>query len=80
MLPNFMQIKVSTFCEVNNSIEFFKNIARLIEQYQQAGHPYFSVDTKAKEFRGKLFRKGRGPVVVSRLKRWIMTSPVGLTV
>lgn len=37
----------------------FVNIAALIEQYRQAGNPCFSVDTKAKEFRGQLFRKGR---------------------
>ena len=37
----------------------FENITRLIEQYQQAGNPYFSVDTKAKEFQGQLFREGR---------------------
>ena len=37
----------------------FLNIARLIEQYQSAGNPYFSIDTKAKEFLGQLFRKGR---------------------
>jgi hypothetical protein len=37
----------------------FENIARLIEQYEFAGNPYFSIDTKAKEFLGQLFRKGR---------------------
>jgi hypothetical protein len=37
----------------------FQNIAQLIEQYEQAGNPCFSVDTKAKEFQGQLFRKGR---------------------
>ena len=37
----------------------FQNIAELIEQYEQAGNPCFSVDTKAKEFQGQLFRKGR---------------------
>ena len=37
----------------------FLNIARLIEQSQSAGTPYFSIDTKAKEFLGQLFRKGR---------------------
>lgn len=37
----------------------FENIARLIEQYQQVGNPCFSVDTKAKEFQGQLFRAGR---------------------
>ncbi len=37
----------------------FQNIAQLLEQYEQAGNPYFFVDTKAKEFLGQLFRKGR---------------------
>lgn len=37
----------------------FQNIAQLIEDYRQAGNPCFSVDTKAKEFQGQLFRKGR---------------------
>ena len=37
----------------------FRKIAQLIEQYESAGNPYFSVDTKAKEFLGRLFRKGR---------------------
>ena len=37
----------------------FENIARLIDEYRSAGNPYFSVDTKAKEFLGTLFRKGR---------------------
>ena len=37
----------------------FQNIAELIERYEQDGNPCFSVDTKAKEFQGQLFRKGR---------------------
>ncbi|MGB5711032.1 MAG: hypothetical protein WBM44_08995, partial [Waterburya sp.] len=37
----------------------FERIAELIEQYQADGNPYFSVDTKAKEFLGKLYRSGR---------------------
>jgi hypothetical protein len=37
----------------------FVNIAQLIEQYESAGDPYFFVDTKAKEFLGQLFRRGR---------------------
>lgn len=37
----------------------FQNIAQLIDSYEQAGNPYFSVDTKAKEFQGELFRAGR---------------------
>jgi hypothetical protein len=37
----------------------FSHLARLIEEYEAAGNPYFSVDTKAKEFLGQLFRRGR---------------------
>jgi len=37
----------------------FENIAQLIERYQQAGNPCLSIDTKAKEFLGQLFRAGR---------------------
>ncbi|HUS40534.1 MAG TPA: ISAzo13 family transposase [Pirellulales bacterium] len=37
----------------------FVRIAELIDEYQAAGNPYFSVDTKAKEHLGKLYRAGR---------------------
>ena len=37
----------------------FQNIAGLISTFEANGNPYFSVDTKAKEFLGRLFRKGR---------------------
>lgn len=37
----------------------FNNIAQLIEQYQCAGNPYLSIDTKAKEYLGQLYRQGR---------------------
>jgi hypothetical protein len=37
----------------------FERIAELIEQYELAGNPWFSIDTKAKEHLGKLYRKGR---------------------
>lgn len=37
----------------------FRRIGQLIDEYKSAGNPYFSVDTKAKEFLGQLFRKGR---------------------
>ena len=37
----------------------FQNISGLIEEYAAAGNPVFSVDTKAKEFLGQLFRAGR---------------------
>lgn len=37
----------------------FVRIAELIDEYQASGNPYFSVDTKAKEHLGKLYRAGR---------------------
>ena len=37
----------------------FERIAELIEQYESAGNPWFSIDTKAKEHLGNLYRKGR---------------------
>lgn len=37
----------------------FLRIAELIDQYESAGNPWFSMDTKAKEHLGKLYRKGR---------------------
>ena len=37
----------------------FQTIAELIKRYEQDGNPCFSVDTKAKEFLGQLFREGR---------------------
>lgn len=37
----------------------FNNIAQLIDQYQTEGNPVFSIDTKAKEFLGQLYRAGR---------------------
>ena len=39
--------------------QFLKIGGLVSEQYESAGDPYFSVDTKAKEFLGQLFRKGR---------------------
>lgn len=39
--------------------EQFLRIAEWIEAYQAAGNPWFSIDTKAKEFLGTLYRKGR---------------------
>jgi hypothetical protein len=38
----------------------FERITRLIAQYEAAGNPYVSIDTKAKEHLGKRFRAGRG--------------------
>ena len=37
----------------------FERIGELIQQYTAAGNPWFSVDTKAKEHLGRLFRAGR---------------------
>ena len=37
----------------------FQRIAELKAQYAAAGNPVFSIDTKAKEHLGQLFRKGR---------------------
>lgn len=37
----------------------FRRIAALIAEYDAAGNPYFSIDTKAKEHLGQLFRAGR---------------------
>jgi hypothetical protein len=37
----------------------FRRIADLIAAYEAAGNPYFSIDAKAKERLGKLFRAGR---------------------
>ena len=37
----------------------FLNIAALIDAFQADGNPVFSIDTKAKEHLGKLFRAGR---------------------
>lgn len=37
----------------------FCRIDELIERYESEGNPWFSIDTKAKEHLGKLYRKGR---------------------
>jgi hypothetical protein len=37
----------------------FERIATLIDEYESLGNPYFSVDTKAKEHLGQLYRAGR---------------------
>ncbi|WP_237607739.1 ISAzo13 family transposase [Roseimaritima sediminicola] len=37
----------------------FERIAELVSQYEIAGEPWFSIDTKAKEHLGLLYRKGR---------------------
>lgn len=37
----------------------FERISEWIDVYESAGNPWFSIDTKAKEHLGKLYRKGR---------------------
>lgn len=37
----------------------FRNIARIRDEYERAGNPVFSVDTRKKELIGDLFREGR---------------------
>jgi len=37
----------------------FERIAEFVQQYESEGNPWFSIDTKAKEHLGKLYRKGR---------------------
>ena len=37
----------------------FHRISELIDVYESAGNPWFSMDTKAKEHLGMLYRKGR---------------------
>ena len=39
--------------------EQFDHIANLIDRYEAEGNPWFSIDTKAKEHLGMLYRKGR---------------------
>lgn len=45
-------------CSPDRDVQF-RRIYELIEEYEEAGNPYFSVDTKAKEHLGQLFRAGR---------------------
>ena len=42
-----------------NRDEQFHNIARLKEEYQEAGNPIISIDTKKKERLGNLYRDGK---------------------
>jgi len=39
--------------------EQFENIARLKTEYQVAGNPIISMDTKKKEYLGNFYRAGR---------------------
>jgi hypothetical protein len=50
--------KSRTRTTVNNRNEQFENIAALKAQYEAAGDPIFSIDTKKKEFLGDLARAG----------------------
>jgi len=45
-------------CSPDRDAQFVR-IAELIDEYREAGNPCFSVDTKAKEHLGKLYRAGR---------------------
>ena len=51
--------KVLSCGETPDRDEQFQKISALREQYRASGNPCFSVDTKAKEFLGQLYRKGR---------------------
>lgn len=44
--------------EVPNRNEQFKNIARLIAEYEASGNPIISIDTKKKEYLGNFYRDG----------------------
>jgi hypothetical protein len=37
----------------------FERIAELVQQYEEAGNPWFSMDTRSKEHLGFLYRKGQ---------------------
>jgi hypothetical protein len=45
--------------EVSHRDEQFENIARLKAEYQEAGNPVVSIDTKKKEMLGNYYREGR---------------------
>ena len=59
--------------------EQFERIGELTDPYESDGNPVFSIDTKAKEFLGRLYRKGRiyGTAALRRCKHSIMISQVG---
>lgn len=50
--------KKKTMKQVANRDEQFQNIARLREEYEQAGNPVMSMDTKKKEHLGNFYRDG----------------------
>ena len=51
--------KVLSCGQTANQDAQFQRITELIEEYKATGNPYFSVDTKAREFLGQLYRQGR---------------------
>lgn len=52
------QKKVTLKKEIKNRNEQFENIARLRAEYEAAGNPIVSLDTKKKELLGNLYRDG----------------------
>ena len=50
--------KKRTMQQVENRDEQFQNIARLRQEYEQAGNPVMSMDTKKKEYLGNFYRDG----------------------
>ncbi len=50
--------KKRTMKEVAHRNEQFENIARLIDEYEAAGNPILSMDTKKKEYLGNFYRDG----------------------
>ncbi len=50
--------KKSTMKEVAHRNEQFEKIARLVAEYQEAGYPVVSMDTKKKEHLGNFYRDG----------------------
>lgn len=50
--------KKQTMKQVDNRDEQFQNIARRQQEYQEAGNPIMSMDTKKKEYLGNFYRDG----------------------
>jgi len=53
------QKKTSLKAEIKNRNEQFENIARLKAEFEAAGNPVVSMDTKKKEYLGNFYRAGR---------------------
>ena len=51
-------LKQQTMKNVPHRNEQFENIARLITEYERAGNPIMSMDTKKKEYLGNFYRDG----------------------